>query len=313
MKTPKALLTTLLSTTLAFAPISVSANTIATPTPNTISFPMPNTKDVAKKITKVGRTNAVAFAVGRLFDGIDWVMDPANNSIQYKQKQTDGKKCNASAYDWTTKELVSLTGTNQEVATAWCKYSRPYHNPPEGMRQISNYQYHSSCKAGEAGVIISCELPTVYVPLEQIAEQIIKNALQGHPESVKFLREIAEEHKAKPSAPTQLDWGLSFKPTKPVNPPLNPPMAIPKPENPTREPEQPKQCKPCQPYPVGVIGYQGPKISVHGIDGTRNGTGRLHYIIFQVQQNPKTCQCRWQETKKIVWSSLLRHSTVWLG
>lgn len=76
-------------------------------------------------------------------------------------------------------------------------------------------------------------------------------------------------------------------------------MAIPKPENPTREPEQPKQCKPCQPYPVGVIGYQGPKISAHGIDGTRNGTGRLHYIIFQVQQNPKTCQCRWQETKKL--------------
>jgi RHS repeat-associated protein len=58
-------------------------------------------------------------------------------------------------------------------------------------------------------------------------------------------------------------------------------------------------CPPCQPYPVGTIGWQGPKTSIDGIDGTRSGTGREHYILFEVQQNPKTCQCRWQENKKI--------------
>ncbi|WP_237184416.1 RHS repeat domain-containing protein [Rodentibacter caecimuris] len=62
-----------------------------------------------------------------------------------------------------------------------------------------------------------------------------------------------------------------------------------------------KQCPPCKPYPVGTIGYQGPKKSVHGMHGTRNGTGEMHYILFEVQQNPphKDCTCRWQESKKI--------------
>ena len=58
-------------------------------------------------------------------------------------------------------------------------------------------------------------------------------------------------------------------------------------------------CPPCEPYGVGTVGYQGPKLSVRGKDGTRAGTGALHYIIFEVQQNPKDCKCRWQETKKL--------------
>ena len=58
-------------------------------------------------------------------------------------------------------------------------------------------------------------------------------------------------------------------------------------------------CPPCKPYSVGTIGWQGPKTSVDGIDGTRSGTGKEHYILFEVQQNPKTCACRWQENKKI--------------
>jgi hypothetical protein len=58
-------------------------------------------------------------------------------------------------------------------------------------------------------------------------------------------------------------------------------------------------CPICKPYRVGTIGWQGPKTSVDGIDGTRSGTGKEHYILFEVQQNPKTCECRWQENKKI--------------
>lgn len=58
-------------------------------------------------------------------------------------------------------------------------------------------------------------------------------------------------------------------------------------------------CPACSPYPVGTVGYQGPKTSVDGVDGTRGGSGKEHYILFEVQQNPKNCQCRWQETKKI--------------
>lgn len=58
-------------------------------------------------------------------------------------------------------------------------------------------------------------------------------------------------------------------------------------------------CPPCSPYPKGTVGYQGPKTSVNGIHGTRNGTGEPHYIIFEVHQRQDTCKCRWQETKKL--------------
>lgn len=60
-----------------------------------------------------------------------------------------------------------------------------------------------------------------------------------------------------------------------------------------------QNCPPCRPYPVGTIGYQGPKTSTRGMHGTRSGTGEEHYILFEVQQNPRNCECRWQENKKI--------------
>ncbi|WP_150538443.1 RHS repeat domain-containing protein, partial [Actinobacillus vicugnae] len=61
------------------------------------------------------------------------------------------------------------------------------------------------------------------------------------------------------------------------------------------------KCPPCEPYPVGTVGYQGPKTSQRGIHGVRSGSGEMHYILFVVQQLPpeKGCTCRWQEDKRI--------------
>ncbi|WP_212749466.1 hypothetical protein [Acinetobacter bohemicus] len=53
-------------------------------------------------------------------------------------------------------------------------------------------------------------------------------------------------------------------------------------------------CPPCVPYPVGSLGYIGPKISQIGTDA-----GNPHYKIFQVLQNPKTCSCIWQQRNQI--------------
>ena len=66
------------------------------------------------------------------------------------------------------------------------------------------------------------------------------------------------------------------------------------------------KCPPCKPYPVGTVGYQGPKASLRGIHGTRTGSGEMHYILFVVQQLPpeKRDTCRWQEDKGIAGTSL---------
>ena len=55
-------------------------------------------------------------------------------------------------------------------------------------------------------------------------------------------------------------------------------------------------CPPCSPYPVGTLGYQGPEAHLRG-----TFAGREHYHIFEVQQNPNDCKCRWQKGSKSVW------------
>ncbi|RYY80261.1 MAG: RHS repeat-associated core domain-containing protein [Moraxellaceae bacterium] len=59
------------------------------------------------------------------------------------------------------------------------------------------------------------------------------------------------------------------------------------------------KCPPCFPYPVGTVGYQGPKTSVRGTDGTRTGTGNEHYKLFRVVQDSRDCSCKWQQSNAI--------------
>lgn len=72
-------------------------------------------------------------------------------------------------------------------------------------------------------------------------------------------------------------------------------------------------CSPCAPYPVDTIGSQGPKTAVRGVHGTRNGTGKEHCILFEVQQNPSTFQCRWQENKKIAGHHYMLQPTIFMS
>ncbi|MDX1915789.1 MAG: hypothetical protein SFU55_09420 [Methylophilus sp.] len=54
-----------------------------------------------------------------------------------------------------------------------------------------------------------------------------------------------------------------------------------------------RNCPPCRPYAVGSLGFQGPKVNQQGVD-----KGVPHYILFEVQQIPSTCQCIWKENTK---------------
>lgn len=62
------------------------------------------------------------------------------------------------------------------------------------------------------------------------------------------------------------------------------------------------KCPPCQPYSVGRLGYIDPRTIQRGKDGARNnnGVGIIHYKVYSVQQNPKNCECRWEQTKKVM-------------
>lgn len=235
MKTPKTLLTTLLSATLILAPISASANTIATPTPNTINFPMPDVKDVAKKIAKVGRVNAVQFAVGRLFDGIDWVMDPANNRIIIK----------GNMYCHQASECVKNEQEAEEHAlNSSFIFVKHWKYPFLGCR-IQGTNLDIVCtfqKDGDIRRMYYIRHGQKTISYDKIAQEILNNALQGHLESIKFVQEVAEEKAREEGQPI----------VPPTNPPLNPPAIPPQPisppnTDPTTAPPQPIAGNPTQP------------------------------------------------------------------
>lgn len=89
---------------------------------------------------------------------------------------------------------------------------------------------------------------------------------------------------------------------------------ISKTDNREREKNEPNQCKPCEPYPVGTIGYIGPKKSHYGIHGTQTGTGEEHYILYRVgQKSPQLgCQCYWQEDKKIAGHHYMQQPNIFM-
>ncbi len=59
-------------------------------------------------------------------------------------------------------------------------------------------------------------------------------------------------------------------------------------------------CPDCVPYPEGTPGYQGPKTSVRGKNGSRNndGVGIPHYKMYIVEQDRRDCSCKWKLDKR---------------
>lgn len=55
----------------------------------------PKFTDVGRFMGRVGAAAVVTEAVNQLLDGVDWVMDPANNSVKFYEKVQD-QKCEAS-------------------------------------------------------------------------------------------------------------------------------------------------------------------------------------------------------------------------
>lgn len=199
MKIPKHLSVALLSATLAFAPISVSANAIPIPasTAEPIQLPKVDAKDLVKKIAKVGRTNAVAFAVEKLFDGIDWVMDPANNQVILNIP--NGNYCSTESKD--------CVNTLEEAGSKFIAFYNKHHRSE--ILKESDVKCQFNFTQYETGIDCFWKFPEEAIrdrrfsyfgrvrpdtlSYDQIAQEILNNALLGHPESIKFVQEVAEE------------------------------------------------------------------------------------------------------------------------
>lgn len=159
-------------------------------------FSIPQLSEVSKRVGQASGRVAVVFAVNKLLGGVDYVLDPANNRVVYKQKEADGKNCTA----WHGEK--KFTGDLKSVGHQWCQAIRDYNNPADSFDKISHIQYWVGCKGGAGSVIVYCELGEGYVSFQDIAQQIIQNAKAGHADSIAFLAlvatDIAKQDKAKP-------------------------------------------------------------------------------------------------------------------
>lgn len=155
---------------------------------------------VAAHLIKGGGQAALAYAVVELLgEGIDWVLDPANNAIKYKVPAAVNPEDEGyDPYRWTGWQGTHGNTANEACANfKWSMYGWVYSKAvvngytaecwgidPNGALAFS----HSVTLVGES-------LPYVdkYLPMSKVAAKVISNAAAGHPESQDAVKAVALE------------------------------------------------------------------------------------------------------------------------
>ena len=152
----------------------------------------PTATSVAKVLARGGAGYALSVAVEQLLGAVDWVLDPANNQIRYKEKLNPDPR--ADEYDWGTDGGITYFPTvgqalqhkQQSLDKAFpkrfkCEITTKWY-PAWTCYYAVDYSYH---KAGEfydsntfvnkrKTVIVEQEEKTI--PLPTVAAQVISNA-----------------------------------------------------------------------------------------------------------------------------------------
>lgn len=194
----KTVIGALLCFIMTLAPVSATASV------SNIAVNPPSAAQMIKTIRVAGGVSAVAYAIEMLFDGIDWVMDPANNQIIYKSNQIEmpnGSYLNPNDYVYSAYHPVIGDYLAYPTPEKACRHHiyNTYGNP--------TYRYSGYVFAKDGGVGLSClfkvadsdyESSIGWMPMQQkpeqlnlsfesIAKQIISNAKEGHQASIDFL------------------------------------------------------------------------------------------------------------------------------
>lgn len=207
----------------------------------------PSAVKVGKFLIKGGGTAALLLAVPQIIgDGVDWVLDPANNSITYTPKGAgscgaDGGGCPASGYVW------SSAGENFPSAAAACRNellnftaSFPSMAKSTVRTEIFSVQ-NANCHIdkyyddGSFGGTNTYQIGAVpnenhnpveekkHIPIDVVAAKVISNAVAGNAPSQEVVKATALEgfaagdYDAALDAAAVPDTGVE-NPTDPNNP-----------------------------------------------------------------------------------------------
>lgn len=162
----------------------------------------PNVGTLGAKILKVGNTAYLGYVVvGLLFDGVDWVLDPANNGIKYKPK----------AGELNLRYIVQLGTTENVISSAEaCKrYAAHYSGSYVSVGKLTKYSasdWSFSCTVrmpqeiyngvlktvtGNATEFVPVDPYTKFLPIASVANKYISDASSGRSEAKEALQSVA--------------------------------------------------------------------------------------------------------------------------
>lgn len=199
----------------------------------------PQAGKVGKYLLRGGAAGALALAVPQLIgEGVDWVLDPANNAVKYKDDTGGGGA--AGQYLWRSNNV------NYSTAEAACRGGLS----PENI--ASGWSHHSVVSTGETSVDCMAKSPSgavikntganrinnpdwtgspsdeyKYIPIGTVAQKVIANAEAGHAPSQEAVKATAlegfaaGEYDAALDAAAVPDTGVE-NPTDPTDPPKDP-------------------------------------------------------------------------------------------
>ena len=166
----------------------------------------PTAVAVGKNVVRLGSGVAIAYALSEILgEGVDWVMDPANNSVIYTADSDtcDGNSCQ---YLWSSVQNNSAYATYQTpqaAGTAACSIINGY----ERLLKVvygrdDTYWIDCTGSSGNTRRAVSRhanpnydpDAPTTeekYIPISDVSAKVIANAEAGHAESQDFVKSVA--------------------------------------------------------------------------------------------------------------------------
>lgn len=196
----------------------------------------PSAVKVGKHLIKGGGAAALLFAVPQLLgDGVDWVLDPANNAIKYKSLGGDVDLTYPSASTLYGVSIVAgepytFFPTALIAANALCSARKlPYVGHGSNYVYCGSNRYVMYSKPNPAYNPDAVPDADGYksLPINVVAEKVIANAEAGHPDSQEAVKATAlegfaaGEHDAALDAAAVPDTGVENPPDT-ENPPVDP-------------------------------------------------------------------------------------------
>ncbi|MHA3078617.1 hypothetical protein [Acinetobacter sp. ANC 5502] len=153
----------------------------------------PNASQVAKVLRGGIAGVALSIAIDQLLGAVDWVLDPENNQIKYKEKPSVNPTDLQMVYcDFLSVGNPTCVSANTEsnalmIAKKYGWFDQGYVYCPEEKMNDSYYEFRqNSCTWMNQGVAISLtyvknpfynlQIQEKTLPLETIAQKIIENA-----------------------------------------------------------------------------------------------------------------------------------------